>query len=206
VVLVSTSQCVYVFLYPESPRHTLIHRLSAQNYNVESNYLCRLNLPQHHCQKLKPCTLLFNQYSTHPHFLAKRMKIKIYNCVLILQSFETCCPTLRASGVSEQWRGQYSNQRLQLQLWHVGNYTLQCFVFCNSSCSSASFTTLRGLWLSPSDHSKSCYSTPVISNHSRSSASYDHTHLPAIVFLVFLSVCSPLVSILIFNLPFFNSP
>ena len=140
-----------------------------------------------------------------PHFLPKRMKIKICNRVLILQSFETCCPTLRASGVSEQWRGQYSNQRLQLQLWHVGNYSLQCFVFCNSSYSSVSFTTLCGLWLSPSDHSKSCHSTPVISNHSRSSASYDHTHLPAIVFLDFLSVCSPLVSILIFHLPFFKS-
>jgi hypothetical protein len=136
----------------------------------------------------------------------KNLKIKTYNCAVILQSFETYCPTLRAPGVSEQWWVQYSNQSLQLQLWHVGNYTSQCFAFCNSSCSSATFTTLCGLWLSRPDHSKSCYSKPVISNYSHPSASCDSTRHPAIVFLVFLSVGSPLVYILIFHLPFLKSP
>ena len=130
----------------------------------------------------------------------------MYNWAVILQSCETYCPTLRASGVTEQrWR-QYSNYRLQLQLWYGGNYTLQCVIFCQFSCSSIWFTTLCGLWLSRPGHSKSCYWKPVLSNYSHSSASYDYTHHPAIVFVVFLSVDSPLVSGLIFHLPFFRSP
>jgi hypothetical protein len=77
-------------------------------------------------------------------------------------------------------------------LW-ISLSSSSCSCSSSSSSSSISFTTLCGFWLSHPGHFKSFYS----SQPSHSLPSYRYTHHPAILFLVFLSIGLPLVSILI---------
>ena len=63
---------------------------------------------------------------------------------------------------------------------------------------SVSFRNLRRFWLSQPRHAKPSYSAPVLSNYPHPSPSNRYTHHPAIFFLVFLFVGSPLATIIIF--------
>lgn len=93
-----------------------------------------------------------------------------------------------------------------LNLWSLTtNLEITCFC-CYFSSSSVCFTTLCGFCLSQRCHSKPPCSVPVPSNFPHLTPSCRYTHYPAILFVVFLSIGSPLAFILLFLIPSLRNP